>query len=65
MKLTPIQRKALSKLRDGDKSAYGLRVSLSTLQTLQSKGLVRAVGVGHTAMPTSAQWQITEAGRTA
>lgn len=62
MKLTPTQRKALAGLKDESSSAFSLRVSLTTLEALQSKGLVRAIGLGHMAMPRSAAWQITQAG---
>jgi hypothetical protein len=48
-------------------SAYGLRVSMGTLNALEARGLVRSVrGVGSIAFPhTSIMWRLTDAGRAA
>jgi hypothetical protein len=65
--LTVVQSSALSKLADGESSAYRLRAGLGTLRSLEKRGLVVSRGgLGSMAFPhTSIQWRITEAGRNA
>lgn len=68
MKLSPKQMEAVTKLSTVPKeSAYGLRVSLGTLNSLEARGLVKAQhGVGSIAFPhTSIMWRLTDAGRAA
>lgn len=65
-KLTPKQREVLEKLSNTQSdSAYGMRVSLGTLESLASRRCVMAIGNGHMAFPRSGQWQITALGRAA
>lgn len=64
--MTPLQSKALQILaRVNECSAYTMRARLDTLHSLRRKGFVRAEGHGHMAMPHSAAWRITDAGRAA
>ena len=65
MRLSPRQREALTKLREKDGSAYGMKVSLATLVALSRAGLVHAIGHGHMAFPRTGQWRITDAGKAA
>lgn len=65
MKLSAKQREALTKLREKDGSAYGMKVSLATLEALSRMALVRAVGMGHMAFPRNGNWRITDAGKAA
>ncbi len=64
--LTKPQVKALEWLKSGPGSAYGMQVSLNTLNALALKGLVIFPSqLGAIAFPRSARWLITEAGRRA
>ena len=70
--MTPKQRKALAfiaTLASGAVNGYHLKVcgygNTGTLQQLQDRGYVRAVGNGHCAFPSNAQWRITEKGKRA
>jgi hypothetical protein len=65
MRLSPKQREALTRLREKDGSAYGMKVSLATLEALSLIGLVRAIGHGHMAFPRSGTWRITDDGKAA
>lgn len=65
MKLSPKQSETLKKLREKDGSAYSLRSRLTTLEALSRMGLVRAVGLGHIALPSNGRWRITDAGKAA
>lgn len=65
MKLSAKQRETLTLLREKDESAYGMRVSLATLEALSRTGLVRAIGHGHMAFPRNGTWRITDAGKAA
>lgn len=68
-KLSAAQISALAVLAraDGWQSSYKLRLGLSTLEALRSRGLVnKKAGLGSMAFPhTAIEWKITEAGRSA
>lgn len=65
VKLTTLQRRALHWLAVEPGSAYGMQISLGTLDALSDRGLASPVGHGHMAFPRNGTWKITEAGRAA
>ena len=70
IKLTATQKAALRYMLTCDgytTSAYGLsrdrsRGNLNTLNQLGAKGLVKAIGLGHSAFPRTADWKLTPKG---
>ncbi|MGI4945243.1 MAG: hypothetical protein ACRYHQ_32555 [Janthinobacterium lividum] len=66
-KLSPKMVDALAKIvaAGGSGSAYGLRISLGTMQALRSRGMLNPVGRGHGFCPTTGEWRVTAAGRNA
>jgi hypothetical protein len=46
-------------------SAYGMKVTSRTLESLSGLGMIQAIGSGHVAFPRNAMWRITDAGKAA
>lgn len=68
--MTPLSPKmhealvALSRQPDGRASAYGLRVSMATMEGLHNRRLIKRHCIsGWMFSPRTCSWQITDAGR--
>jgi len=68
--MTEKQSAALAFIADqvgGKTSAYDLKIkgmgNLGVIRQLAGRGMLRAVGIGHSAFPRNAAWVITDKGR--